>query len=116
MKLKAQVIIDADQATVWQFLKQPDAIKQLVGEVSEERKPDLLMGLWQGERSNAVVVNHVEKLSDQQTRYIAYWNHTFKGARKLAAVFAHNKMQARLQDQLDQFKLRVETGVANAAD
>ena len=109
MKLKAQVVIDADQATVWRCLKQPGVVAELVGKVTEEREPDLLMGLWEGEKSNAVVVNHIEKLGDRQTRCIAYWNHTFKGARKLAAVFAHNRMQSRLQDRLDQFKLRVES-------
>ncbi len=109
MKLKAQVIIDADPASVWQIFNQSDVIARNVGKVTEAREPDLIMGLWEGDNSSAVVVNHFETINDRQTRWVAYWNFTLKGVRKLKAVFGAGGMERDLQDRMERFKLRVET-------
>ncbi len=109
MKLKAQILIDADSDSVWRIFNQPDAIARHVGTVTEAREPDLVMGLWEGERGSAVVVNHFEKINDKQTLWIAYWNFTLKGIRKFKAVFGSGGMERDLEDRMERFKLRVET-------
>ena len=109
MKLKAQVLIDADPDAVWRIFNRSDVIAEHVGTVTEAREPDLVMGLWQGERSSAVVVNHFESISPAQTRWVAYWNFTLQGVRKLKAVFGAGSMESDLQDRMERFKLRVET-------
>ncbi len=109
MKLKAQVIIDADPASVWQIFNRSDVIARNVGTVTEARAPDLVMGLWDGENGSAVVVNHFETINERQTRWVAYWNFTLKGVRKLTAVFGAGRMKRDLQDRMERFKLRVET-------
>ncbi len=109
MKLKAQVLIDADPTSVWRIFNQSDVIAENVGTVTEAREPDLVMGMWQGERSSAVVVNHFEALNDRQTRWVAYWNFTLQGMRKLRGVFGAGGMERELQDRMERFKLLVET-------
>ena len=109
MKLKAQVLIDADPDSVWQIFNRSDVIAEHVGTVTEAREPDLIMGLWQGERSSAVVVNHFESINERQTRWVAYWNFTLQGVRKLKAVLGARGMERDLQDRMERFKLRIET-------
>ncbi len=109
MKLKAQVLIDADPPTVWDIFNRPDVIAEHVGTVTEAREPDLVMGLWEGERSTAVVVNHFEALNERQTRWVAYWNFTLQGMQKLKGVFASGGMERELQNRMERFKLLVET-------
>ena len=109
MKLKAQILIDADPSTVWRIFNRSDVIADHVGTVTEARKPDLVMGLWEGDRSTAIVVNHFEAIDERQTRWVAYWNFTLKGVRKLKAVFGADRMERDLEDRMQRFKLRVET-------
>ncbi len=109
MKLKAQVLIDADPESVWRIFNRPDTIAEHVGTVTESREPDLVMGLWQDDRSSAVVVNHFETIDDGQTRWVAYWNFKLQGVRKLTAVFGAGSMERDLQDRMGRFKLQVET-------
>ena len=109
MKLKAQILIDADPSTVWRIFNRSDVIADHVGNVTEAREPDLVMGLWEGDRSTAIVVNHFEAINERQTRWVAYWNFTLKGVRKLRAVFGAGKMERDLEDRMQRFKLRVET-------
>ena len=109
MKLKAQVLIDADPASIWRIFNEADVIAENVGTVTEAREPDLVMGLWEGDRSTAVVVNHFEAIDERQTRWVAYWNFTLQGVRKLKGVFAAGRMERDLEDRMGRFKLRVET-------
>ena len=109
MKLKAQLLIDADPRSVWRIFNQSENIAEYVGTVTEAREPDLVMGLWEGERDKAVVVNHFEALGERQTRWVAYWNFTLQGMRKLKTVFDSGRMENDLQNRMERFKLRVET-------
>ena len=109
MKLKAQVLIDADPDSVWRIFSRSDVVAEHVGTVTEAREPDLVMGLWEDERGSAVVVNHFESINERQTRWIAYWNFKLRGVRKLKAVFGAGGMEGDLQDRMERFKLRVET-------
>ena len=109
MKLKAQVLIDADPRSVWRIFNQSEVIAEHVGTVTEAREPDLVMGLWEGQRDKAVVVNHFEAISERQTRWVAYWNFTLQGMRKLKTVFDSGRMENDLQNRMERFKLRVET-------
>ncbi len=109
MKLKAQVLIDADPTSVWRIFNRADVVAEHVGTVTEAREPDLVMGLWEDEQGTAVVVNHFEAIDERQTRWVAYWNFRLHGVRKLKAVFGAGSMERDLQDRMGRFKLRVET-------
>ncbi len=109
MKLKAQVLIDADPQSVWRLFNRSDIIAEHVGTVTEAREPDLVMGLWNDERNSAVVVNHFESIDERQTRWIAYWNFKLQGVARLKAVFGAGSMESGLQDRMERFKLQVET-------
>jgi len=144
MKLKAEVVIDADSATVWRYFDnadnlrkwqptlrshtlesgtagEPDAISELVYEengrtnvvketITARRKPDFLAGTRESASGNAVVANQFEDEGENETRWVAYWNLSFKGATKVKALFTHKSIRQRIEDEMARFKLLVETG------
>ena len=143
MKLKAEVIIDADRETAWRYLDdpdklsnwqptlesyscvsgkpgQPDAVCELrymekgrlrvVREtITARREPDFLAGIRESGYGNAVVVNHFEDAGDGRTRWIAYWNYSFSGIAKFKTLFTHRSFRIRIEDDMNRFKLLVET-------
>ena len=143
MKLKAEVIIDADRETAWRYFDdpdnlskwqptlqscnyvsgtsgQPDAICELrymeksrlrvVREtITARREPDFLAGIRESGYSNAVVVNRFEDAGDGKTRWIAYWNYSFSGIAKFKTLFTHRSFRIRIEDDMNRFKLLVET-------
>ena len=143
MKLKAEVIVDADPAIVWRYFDDPDnlakwqptlkSFAQKSGEpghpdgvcelhyeekgrvrivtetITARREPDFLAGTRESDSGNAVVVNHFEKAGEGRTRWVAFWNHTFKGLTKLTILFTHRSIRKRIEDDMNRFKLLVET-------
>ena len=148
MKLKAEVIIDADQEIVWRHFDdpdklskwqptleshdyvagtpgQPDAVCELryreksrlrvVREtITARRAPDFLAGMRESGYSNAVVVNHFEDAGDGKTRWIAYWNYSFSGLAKFKTLFTHRGFRNRIEDDMQRFKLLVETAESSS--
>ncbi len=146
MKLKAEVVIDADPETVWRYFDdadslsqwqsglksvthqsgtrgQPDAVSVLVFDdngsertvtetITARREPDFLAGIRHSDRGHAVIVNHFEATDDGKTRWIAYYNHAFKGAAKFTTLFTHGAIRRRAEEDMNRFKLLVETGEA----
>lgn len=146
MKLRTEVIIDADRRTVWRLFDNPDnmprwqptlkSFKRVEGEagqpgavseliydengreirmiecVTERREPDFMAGSYASDFGTAIIVNHFEEVSDDQTRWVAYWNYTFKGFFRLLSPFFRRSMQKRLDDDLQRFKLFVESELA----
>ena len=147
MKLKAEVIIDADQEIVWRYFDDPDNLSKwqqaleshefvagtpgepdsicelryreksrlrVVREtITARRAPDFLAGIRESGYANAVVVNHFEDEGDGKTRWIAYWNYSFTGAAKFKTLFTHRSYRVRIQDDMQRFKLFVETESAS---
>ena len=148
MKLKTEVIIDADPATVWRYFDdadklsqwqsglksvthqsgargQPDAVSVLVYEnsgrertvtemITARREPDFLAGIRNSDRGSVVIVNHFEETEDGKTRWMAYRNHTFKGAAKFTTMFTRGAIRRRAEEDMNRFKLLVESGEAQA--
>lgn len=148
MKLKAEVIIDADRDIVWRYFDdpdklskwqptleshsfvagtpgQPDAVCELrymeksrlrvVREtITARRAPDFLAGIRESAYGNAVVVNHFDDAGDGKTRWIAYWNYSFSGAAKFKTLFTHRSYRIRIEDDMQRFKLLVETSESSS--
>ena len=148
MKLKTEVIIDADPATVWRYFDDPDKLSQwqaglksvthqsgtrgqpdsvsvfvyenngrertVTETITARREPDFLAGTRQSEDSNAVVVNHFEETEDGRTRWLCYRNHMFKGVARFTTLFTHGAIRRRAEEDMNRFKLLVETGEARS--
>ena len=146
MKLKTEVIIDADRDTVWRLFDNPDnlskwqptlksfthkagnpgqsdSVSELVYDekgrevvmtetITARREPDFLAGTYESKWGSAVVVNHFENTGDGQTRWVGYWNHRFRGVMKILSLFMAGSIRKRSQDDMQRFKLFVETELA----
>ena len=64
--------------------------------------------------SNAVVVNHFEDAGDSKTRWIAYWNYSFSGIAKFKTLFTHRSFRNRIEEDMQRFKLLVETSESSS--
>lgn len=84
--------------------------KRIVTEtITARREPDFLAGTRESDSGNAVVVNHFEETDDGKTRWVAYWNHAFKGLSMVTTLFTHGSIRKRTEDDMNRFKLLVET-------
>lgn len=116
MKVKAEIIIDADRDAVWRQLDNADAMpKWRPTTITERRKPDFLAGIYESNASKAIVVNHFEKMDAKQTRWVVYANHQFKGLMKIKSIFSHNTILKQTEQDMQRFKLLVESRVAEEA-
>ena len=99
---------------------QPGAVAELVYEengrevtlterVTERREPDFMAGSYESSYGTANIVNLFEALPDGTTRWAAYWRHSFKGFFRLLAPFMRKAMAKRVEDDLNRFKLFVES-------
>jgi len=148
MKLKAEVTIDADRATVWKYFDDadniprwqptlksllqisgtpgwPDAVREFHYEekgrtrvvretITARREPDFLAGTTESATSNSVIVNHFDDAGEGKTRWVAYWNLAFKGKARFTSLFTHKSIQRRIDEQMNRFKLLVETTEAKS--
>jgi uncharacterized protein YndB with AHSA1/START domain len=143
MKLKTEVIIDADCETVWRLFDnadnrrkwqpaltsytlrsgtrgEPDAVCELVYDengrkvsmletITARREPDFLAGTYQTKWGTAVIVNQFEETQDGKTRWTTHANHTFTGIMKIIALFVARSVRTRTEDDVQRFKLFVES-------
>ena len=102
---------------------EPDAVSELVYEekgrevvltetITARRKPDFLAGTYESKWGNVVIVNHFERADDGKTRWIGYYNHSFKGFMKFMALFVARSIRKRTEADMGRFKLFVETTAA----
>jgi uncharacterized protein YndB with AHSA1/START domain len=102
---------------------QPGALSELVYDengrdvvmterITERRDPDFLAGSYESNWGTTVIVNHFEKAGDGQTRWISYSRHSFKGVMRFLALFMRKSICKRLDDDMQRFKLLVESQVA----
>lgn len=102
---------------------QPGAVSELVYEedgrdvitietITEKRAPDLMAGNYDSKRSTAIVVNHFETVGSEQTRWVVYANHHFRGIFKYVGLFLRKSISGRTDAWMQRFKLLVESRAA----
>jgi len=106
---------------------QPGAVAELVYDengrnvvlterITERRDPDFMAGSYESAWGTAVIVNHFEAMGENQTRWVSYWNHKFRGFFKLLVPFMKNSMCRRLDDDMQRFKLMVESDLSGNSE
>ncbi len=99
---------------------QPGAIAELVYDengrdihmtetITERREPDFMAGVYTTQWGKTVIVNHFEDAGDGKTRWVVYANHFFKGLMKLMSIFFAGSIRERTENDLQRFKLLVES-------
>ncbi len=86
----------------------------LIERMTEKRKPDFMAGTYESNWSKALVVNHFEAVGEKQTRWKSYANHNFKGLMRFLAIFIRKSICKRMVDDMQRFKLMVETEAAGS--
>jgi hypothetical protein len=111
LKLKEEIVIDADCETCW------DAFEKVDDEgrwhVTDKRRPSFIAGNYVTDSSDAVVVNQFEELESGQTKWTVFANYRFKGTARFFAVFGTGTIRKRTISNMERFKLFVETRRAN---
>lgn len=103
---------------------QPGAIAELVYDengrkiemtetVTERRKPDFMAGIYETRHGSTLIVNTFEATDDRHTRWTVWSNMNFHGFMKIIAVFIIKSLRRRTEDDMQRFKLMVETDLAN---
>jgi len=82
--------------------------------LTELRKPHFKAVIYESDFHNAIVVNHFKDTGDT-TLWTMHANHRFKGFGKLMAIFIAGSIRKRIEEDMNRFKLLVETEQANAA-
>lgn len=102
---------------------QPDAVSELVYDengrevlmtetITARREPYFLGGTYESDWANVVIVNHFEEIEPGKTRWTMNLKYGFKGFMKIMALFLRNSICTRSDDDMNRFKLLVETAVA----
>ena len=118
MKIKIDIVIDADRETVWQSFNDPDNMKKwqpMIETITERREPDFMAGTYESARGKGVIVNHFKTVGDRQTRWSMYANHTFSGIYRLLGIFFAGSIRNRSEEAMNNFKLYTETLEAERA-
>ena len=112
MKMRIDIVIDADRETVWRSLDDPENMKKwqpMLENVTERREPDFMAGICESAMGKAIIVNHFEALGEARTRWSMYANHTFSGIYRLFGVFFASSIRKRYEEAMNNFKLYTET-------
>jgi uncharacterized protein YndB with AHSA1/START domain len=84
----------------------------VIENVTERREPFFLAATYESPKHTSLVVNHFEALDGGRTRWVAYTNLRFHGLARLFGPFSRESMLQRLRDDMQRFKLMVETDLA----
>lgn len=110
MKIEDAIVIDADRETVWREL---DGLADLPGwRPTEHRRPSFIAGIYDGKRTRAVIVNHLEPLGEQQTRWVVYANHRPRALFGLIGPLLRGPIARQTRSVMERVKLAVETKLA----
>lgn len=110
MKFRHEIVIDADQQSVWEAFDDPANRKvTLIETVTERRAPHFMAGTCESHVGNALVVNHFEDAGDGRTRWAMYGNHSFRGIFRFLGIFLAGSIRKRNEDMMHNFKLFAET-------
>ncbi|MEE4162266.1 MAG: SRPBCC family protein [Woeseiaceae bacterium] len=83
--------------------------------ITERREPDFIAAVYTTDWGKTIVVNHFEDAGDGKTRWVVYANHFFKGIMKVLGVFSAKSIRERTENDLQRFKLFVESAMADTA-
>jgi uncharacterized protein YndB with AHSA1/START domain len=103
---------------------QPGAISELVfneGDkklflketITERRDPDFLAGSYESTYGSTVIVHHFEMINHSTTRWTSWCNFTFRGMMRLMTYFIAGSIRTRTREDMERFKLLVETDEAS---
>ena len=82
--------------------------------ITERREPDFMASVYTSNWGKSIIVNHFEDAGDGQTRWVMYTNHFFKGMMKIMSVFRAGAIRKRTDNDLQRFKLLVESEQAES--
>lgn len=105
---------------------QPGAVSEVIYEekgrtiamtetITERREPHFLAGFYNSSHGVALIVNHFESVGDGRTRWVGYTNHSFQGIMKIMAIFVQRSIRERIENDMQRFKLFVESEVCGRA-
>ena len=77
--------------------------------ITERREPDFMASVYSSDRGKTVIVNHFEDLGDGRTRWVMYANHFFNGMMKVMSIFRAGAIKRRTDNDMQHFKLLVES-------
>ena len=77
--------------------------------ITERREPDVMAGVYTSDWGKTIIVNHFEDAGDDKTRWVVYSNHFFNGMMKLLGLFFAGSIRKRTANDLERFKLLVES-------
>jgi carbon monoxide dehydrogenase subunit G len=136
VKLKSEVIIEADRATVWRLFGDPDnlaswqpslesvrlvsgtrghpdAVSELIYDENGRKVVLTVGGTYASGTGSAVVLHRFEDAGDKRTRWIGHWNHSFNGAMRFVALLFRRSMQKRVEADMQRFRDFVHARTGN---
>jgi uncharacterized membrane protein len=82
--------------------------------ITERREPGFIAAVYSSRLGKTLVVNRFEDAGDEQTRWIIYANHRFRGLMRFMSVFSADAIRERTENNLERFKLLVESETRSA--
>ncbi|MEM7500783.1 MAG: SRPBCC family protein [Pseudomonadota bacterium] len=147
MKLKNEVVIDAQGEAVWSAFEDADtrpewqsgltARRQISGKpndigsvveltfdeggssrsvietITERRRPNFLAATYESRHRTLLTVNTFESIGGEQTRWSVWSNVRFRGIASITSLFTAKRVRQQLEDDMQRFKLLVETREAS---
>jgi hypothetical protein len=77
--------------------------------ITERRQPDFMAGIYTTKGSKSLIVNYFETVEDDKTRWISHASHSFSGFMKLVSPFVRKAIRSRTENDMQRFKLLVES-------
>jgi hypothetical protein len=81
--------------------------------ITERREPDFIAGIYESVHGSTLIVNHFEAIDDDKTRWTSWCNFTFRGFMKLMSLFVMRSIRKRTENDMQRFKLMVESDEAS---
>ena len=85
---------------------------RLTETVTARREPEFLGGAYDSDWGNVVILNLFTQTHDGRTRWSSSSNHQFKGLTRFLSLFMAKSIRRRIDEDMQRFKLLVETEVA----
>lgn len=82
--------------------------------ITERRAPDFTAAMHEAPDRKSLIVNTFKAIDAQSTRWSVWGNVRFLGVRKWAGLLLIKEIQRRLENDMQRFKLLVETEQASA--
>ena len=83
--------------------------------ITERRDPTFLACIYRSTHGTTIIVNHFEAVDGSTTRWTSWRNSTFNGMMKFTSFFTASAIRKRTEEDMQRFKLLVETNEVNNA-